>query len=92
MLHYIANIEPFKAIQFDNLETSFLSESLYTDMVNIGIPKNYTLSPSSFTGTPSLTINREAALELDSSNAFEGKPLDVHVLILSNSFQVQKSS
>ena len=41
-------------------------------MVNIGIPKDYTTSPSSFNGTPSLTINREAALDLDSSNAFEG--------------------
>ena len=43
-------------------------------MVNIGIPKNYTTSPSSFNGTtPSLTINREATLDLDSSNAFEGE-------------------
>ncbi|KAL9110735.1 MAG: hypothetical protein Q9227_004727 [Pyrenula ochraceoflavens] len=41
-------------------------------MVNTGIPKHYTTSPSSFSGTPSLTINREAALDVDSSNAFEG--------------------
>ncbi|KAK5071497.1 spermidine resistance protein [Lithohypha guttulata] len=41
-------------------------------MVNIGIPKNYTVSPSSFTQTPSLIINHEAAVDLDSSNAFEG--------------------
>ncbi|KAL2424178.1 S-adenosylmethionine decarboxylase proenzyme [Exophiala dermatitidis] len=41
-------------------------------MVHIGIPKNYTASPSSFSQTPSLTINREVALDLDSSNAFEG--------------------
>ncbi|KAF7507583.1 hypothetical protein GJ744_010253 [Endocarpon pusillum] len=41
-------------------------------MVNTGIPKNCTTSPSSFTETPSLTINHEAALDLDSSNAFEG--------------------
>ena len=41
-------------------------------MVNIGIPKNYTASPSSFSGTPSLKINHEVALDLDSSNAFEG--------------------
>ncbi|EXJ60567.1 adenosylmethionine decarboxylase [Cladophialophora yegresii CBS 114405] len=41
-------------------------------MVNIGIPKNYTTSPSSFSHTPSLTINHEVALDLDSSNAFEG--------------------
>ena len=42
------------------------------DMVNIGIPKNYTASPSSFSGTPSVTINHEATQDLDSSNAFEG--------------------
>ncbi|EGC47064.1 S-adenosylmethionine decarboxylase proenzyme [Histoplasma capsulatum var. duboisii H88] len=41
-------------------------------MVNIEIPKNYTASPSSFMGTSSLTINHEATLDLDSSNAFEG--------------------
>lgn len=41
-------------------------------MVYIGIPKHYTTSPSSFIGTPSLTINHEATQDLDSSNAFEG--------------------
>lgn len=41
-------------------------------MVQIGIPKNYTASPSSFSHTPSVTINHEVALDLDSSNAFEG--------------------
>jgi S-adenosylmethionine decarboxylase len=41
-------------------------------MVNIGIPANYTTSLSTFSGTPSLTINHNAALDLDSSNAFEG--------------------
>ena len=41
-------------------------------MVNIGIPRNYTASPSSFAQTPSLRINHEAAQDLDSSNAFEG--------------------
>lgn len=41
-------------------------------MVYVGIPKNYTTSPSSFAGTPSLTINYEATQDLDSSNAFEG--------------------
>lgn len=40
-------------------------------MVYVGIPKNYTTSPSSF-GTPSLTINYEATQDLDSTNAFEG--------------------
>ncbi|OKP00984.1 S-adenosylmethionine decarboxylase proenzyme [Penicillium subrubescens] len=41
-------------------------------MVYVGIPKNYTQSPSSFAGTPSLTINYEATQDLDSSSAFEG--------------------
>ncbi|KAF2421047.1 S-adenosylmethionine decarboxylase [Tothia fuscella] len=41
-------------------------------MVNTEIPTNYTASPSSYTGTPHLTINREATVDLDSSNAFEG--------------------
>lgn len=45
-------------------------------MVYIGIPKNYTTSPSSFAGTPSLHINHAATQELDSSNAFEGMTLD----------------
>jgi hypothetical protein len=42
------------------------------EMVNIEIPKHYTASPSSYTGTPHLTINREATIDLDSSTAFEG--------------------
>ncbi|KAJ5602820.1 hypothetical protein N7537_005776 [Penicillium hordei] len=41
-------------------------------MVYVGIPTNYTTSPSSFAGTPSLTINYEATQDLDSTNAFEG--------------------
>ncbi|WPH03844.1 Hypothetical protein R9X50_00672700 [Acrodontium crateriforme] len=42
-------------------------------MVDIQIPKNYTNSPSSLSGTPHLTINRDiTAFDLDSSNAFEG--------------------
>lgn len=41
-------------------------------MVDIGIPKKYNATPSSFNATPSLTINHEATLDLDSSNAFEG--------------------
>lgn len=41
--------------------------------MGIDIPSNYTNSPSSLSGTPHLTINREiTALDLDSSNAFEG--------------------
>ena len=41
-------------------------------MINTEIPKHYTSSPSSLTGTPHLKINRDAALDLDTSNAFEG--------------------
>jgi len=41
-------------------------------MINIEIPKQYTASPSSFIGTPHLTINRKATIDLDSTNAFEG--------------------
>lgn len=41
-------------------------------MVTTEIPKHYTASPSSLTGTPHLKINREATFDLDSSNAFEG--------------------
>ncbi|KAK8209046.1 spermidine resistance protein [Zalaria obscura] len=41
-------------------------------MVNIDIPPHYTGSPSSHVGTPHLTINREATVDLDSTNAFEG--------------------
>lgn len=39
-------------------------------MVNLEIPSEYTFSPSG--GTPQLTINRDATIVLDSSNAFEG--------------------
>lgn len=42
------------------------------EMVNTEIPNNYAVSPSTLNGTPHLTINREAAFALDSSNAFEG--------------------
>ncbi|KAH7135062.1 S-adenosylmethionine decarboxylase [Dendryphion nanum] len=41
-------------------------------MVNSDIPKHYTGSPSSYVGTPHLTINKEATIGLDSTNAFEG--------------------
>ncbi|EEP79019.1 adenosylmethionine decarboxylase [Uncinocarpus reesii 1704] len=41
-------------------------------MVSIDIPNNYSTSSSSFVGTPSLTINHGATVDLDSSNAFEG--------------------
>lgn len=39
-------------------------------MVHSTIPPEYTFSPSE--ATPQLTINREATIDLDSSNAFEG--------------------
>ena len=41
-------------------------------MVNLEIPKNYTTSPSSLSGTPHLTINKDATVDLDSTNSFEG--------------------
>ena len=43
-------------------------------MIDFEIPKNYTNSPSSYSnyGTPQVTINKDATLDLDSSNAFEG--------------------
>ncbi|EZF28215.1 hypothetical protein H101_08103, partial [Trichophyton interdigitale H6] len=40
-------------------------------MVYAGIPNHYTGSPSSYVA-PSLTINHEATVDLDSTNAFEG--------------------
>jgi len=41
-------------------------------MVNTEIPNTYTASPSSFSGTPHLTINRDVTIDLDSTNSFEG--------------------
>ncbi|KAF2871309.1 S-adenosylmethionine decarboxylase [Massariosphaeria phaeospora] len=41
-------------------------------MVATDIPNNYTASPSSHIGTPHLTINKEATIDLDSTNSFEG--------------------
>lgn len=41
-------------------------------MVNIEIPKHYTASPSSISDTPHLTINREVAVDLESTSQFEG--------------------
>jgi S-adenosylmethionine decarboxylase len=40
-------------------------------MVTLGIPKSFAATPNSY-GTPHLTINRDATIDLDSSNAFEG--------------------
>lgn len=42
-------------------------------MVNTGIPKHCTTSPSTINEASSLTINHEAALDLDSTNVFEGR-------------------
>ncbi|KAI9654936.1 MAG: spermidine resistance protein [Bathelium mastoideum] len=39
--------------------------------INIGTPNEQILSPS-ISSTPQLTINRDATIDLDSSNAFEG--------------------
>lgn len=44
-------------------------------MVNLGIPNDYTFSPS--LATPHLTINHDVVDDLDSSNAFEG--ISVHL-------------
>jgi S-adenosylmethionine decarboxylase len=41
-------------------------------MVTTDIPAHYTGSPSSHIGTPHLTINKEATIDLDSTNSFEG--------------------
>ena len=41
-------------------------------MVATEIPKHYTASPSSHIGTSHLTINKEATVDLDSTNSFEG--------------------
>jgi S-adenosylmethionine decarboxylase len=40
-------------------------------MVNLDIPKSFATTPTSY-GTPHLTINREATVDLDSTSAFEG--------------------
>ena len=60
------------------MDTEDTVKSFCLDMVNTGIPKNYATSPSSFNATPSLTINHEAARDLDSNNAFEGKSSFFH--------------
>lgn len=62
-------------------------------MVSIDIPQQYTASPSSHVGTPHLTINKEATIDLDSTNAFEGRDclwrFGEHALTL---FQAPRSS
>ena len=54
------------------LRTRVVIPYVRTEMVNTEIPKNYTASPSSFCGTPHLTINRDVTADLDSTNSFEG--------------------
>lgn len=45
----------------------------FEDMVDVRPPRNHPASPSSsYVGAASLTINHEATLDLDSTNAFEG--------------------
>lgn len=66
--------EDFISILYGLFGTEVLYTSkLSTEMVNTEIPLNYTLSPSTLISTPHLTINRTAAFEFDSSNAFEGE-------------------
>jgi hypothetical protein len=48
-------------------------------MVATEIPKHYTASPSSHIGTPHLTINKEATIDLDSTNSFEGEHLQIRM-------------
>jgi S-adenosylmethionine decarboxylase len=48
-------------------------------MVATEIPKHYTASPSSHIGTPHLTINKEATIDLDSTNSFEGEHEDMPI-------------
>ena len=65
-------------------------------MVNIGIPHNYTFSPSSINNasgaTPSLTINHGAALDLDSSSAFEGPEKLLEVWFSSSAKSLESCS
>jgi S-adenosylmethionine decarboxylase len=53
-------------------------------MLQIPIPKHYTESPSSYAGTPQVTINHEATVDLDSTNAFEGKHVPIVLSCISS--------
>ena len=55
-----------------NSEQGSLYLAVRTEMVNTEIPKNYTTTPSSLSGTPHLTINRDVTIDLDCTTAFEG--------------------
>ena len=61
-------------------------------MVGPSIPNHYTLSPSSLSGTPHLTINREATFDLDSSNAFEGPEKLLEVWFAPSSAELPPSA
>lgn len=75
----------------NGIRTSRLKEVIVptyrTEMVNTEIPRHYTASPSSYGGTPHLTINHDVAADLDSNNAFEGK-----LCITEPSFRYAKTS
>lgn len=60
-------------------------------MVNIEIPKHYTTSPSSYNGTPHLTINHDATVDLDSTSSFEGRLTDASQIVNADSEQGQKN-
>lgn len=71
---FLAGHQAGKANSFRTSRLKELIVSAYrTEMVNTEIPKHYTASPSSYGGTPHLTINHDVAADLDSTNAFEGK-------------------
>ncbi|KAI4194547.1 MAG: hypothetical protein LQ350_007707 [Teloschistes chrysophthalmus] len=61
-------------------------------MVNTEIPKGYTFSPSSLNGTPFLTINHEATVDLDSTNSFEGPEKLLEVLFSASPSSLPETS
>ncbi|KAL8970899.1 MAG: hypothetical protein Q9183_001306 [Haloplaca sp. 2 TL-2023] len=62
-------------------------------MVNTAIPKGYTFSPSSVAGsTPLVTINREATIDLDSTNSFEGPEKLLEVWFSASSSSLPEAS
>jgi S-adenosylmethionine decarboxylase len=60
-------------------------------MLQIPIPKNYTESSSSYAGTPQVTINHEATVDLDSTNAFEGKPIRILLCRVFHQLDLKRS-
>ena len=61
-------------------------------MVNLDIPHLPANSPGSHFGTPHLTINRDATIDLDSSSAFEGNFLRIVIDRLLIDLQDLRSS